>query len=562
MHEAHPKEGWRYAFLIVVLFAIAALATQETINYIAPRVADGEVKIVTLLLCTLTLGLMLISGAFAVWSIRFASEAESLRRLGSLVDGMNYIRDGVLAIDPVGRITGLNPTARELFNVAPNSTPHLQSICPTLSERDIEHLLNKSRPEEVECSYEAKAQPHTLRFRSQPTKGAILCIVSDVTKLTSTRSRQRHAAYLQLVGHIAQGVANDFNDLLCGISGHAALILRSTPDAKTRESVEAITGCANRGIHLAGRLIELSAHPKTLQMGSAPPAPHIEAAVDRLTADLPPTWSIFRNIDANMPSADLTGTQLEHITHSLGLLAVDLYDKAATLSVTLCLPQITEISHTPSGFSGFLIITPAPMDSIDLSTLQPKRAETIGLIESIIISMLQQTNGLLDCFVTPDGIPLYRIGLPHATSEEAEPQAHELPLGLEAYVANWHVLLSHDISKPSDLHSYLKECRMTVERVDGIVDTLARIERGEDLAVIALNGDALGAESEGLLKAILRLCPHAGLVIQQSKVPASHDLTTEAVFLTPDTQPTSWIRAMIDARSLARKRAMLSESAT
>jgi PAS domain-containing protein len=222
MQFASPKEeGWRYALLLVILIAIATIATHTAINYINPLVRPREQTVVTAILCALTFGLMLISASFAVWAMRFSAESESRRRLGQMVNAMTYIRDGVLLLDRNGSITGANPTARSLFDLSHSDLSTLAELFSDLSAHDRDLLLHSDHPEEVECFGGNILPGHTLRLRSQPSRGSILLLVSDVTRLTDGRARRRRAAYLQLMGHIAQGVANDFNNLLCGIEGHA-----------------------------------------------------------------------------------------------------------------------------------------------------------------------------------------------------------------------------------------------------------------------------------------------------------------------------------------------------
>jgi len=548
-----PKEGVRYAFLLILLFAIAALATKATIDYIVPLVGDKELHIITVVVCSLTLGLMLISGAFGVWAIRFSAEAESLRRLGRLVDAMTYIRDGVLALDRQGNITGQNPAARELLGE--RDAPTLSELCPGLADEDINLLVKSAHPEEVECSCGLQGQPHTLRFRSQPSKGVTLLLVSDVTKLADTRTRHRRAAYLQLVGHIAQGVANDFNDLLCGISGHASLIGRSISDSLTvRRSADAITDCANRGVQLAGRLLELSQPPQGERPGTTHPATGVDAAIDGLAADLPPGWNINRDVAANIPPTSLTITQVEHIVRSLGLLATEAYGKESQLSIELCLPSESGLWHTDDDAAGLIIVAPTNLDSINPDTLQTSATGTSGLLESVVTSMLQQAGGKLDSQSTPDGIPVYRVLLPHATADDLDDQGEDLPIGLEAYIAGWHVLICQETNASPQLQRYLKNATVTVENAASIVDALSRIESGTDLAAILINREMLGEESEGLLRAIIKLCPQAGLVVQDAQGTTEHHHTPDLVVVPTGTPPAHVLRAMIEARSLARAR--------
>ena len=551
--QALPKESTRYAFLLIVLFAIAALATKATIDYIGPLVGNWELRIITLVVCSLTLGLMLISGAFGVWAIRFSAEAESLRRLGRVVDAMTYIRDGVLALDRQGHITGQNPAACELLGKSGART--LSEICPGLTDEDIRLLVKGALPEEVECICGIEGKQHTLRFRSQPSKGVTLLLISDVTRLADNRTRHRRAASLQLVGHIAQGVANDFNSLLCGISGHASLIGRSISDTLTvRRSADAITQCANRGVQLAGRLLELSQPPQGERAGTSHPSTGVDAAIDGLAADLPPNWNINRDVATDIPPTRLTITQLEHIVRSLGLLATEAYGKESLLSVKLSRPSETGISHVTGDAAGVVIVAPTDLDTIDHPALKTQSTDASGLLESVVASMLQQAGGKLDSLSTPGGIPVYRVSLPHASADDIDAQSDKLPLGLEAYVSGWHVLICQTPAASQQLQQYLENAAVTVDSTGSIVDALSRIERGTDLAAILINRKILGQESEGLLRAIVKLCPQAGLVVQESQDKTEYVTTSDFVSLPAKVSPAQVLRAMIEARSLARAR--------
>ena len=549
-----PKEGTRYAFLLVLLFAIAALATKAIIDYIGPLVGIRELRTITIVVCALTMGLMLISGAYGLWAIRFSTEAESLRRLGSLVDAMDYIRDGVLAIDRQGHITGRNPAAREFFGDELNS---LSEICSGLTASDIDLLLKSTHPEEVESICRNGSEQHTLRFRSQPSKGVTLILVSDVTKLADNRMRHHRAAYLQLVGHIAQGVANDFNSLLCGISGHASLITRALTEPMTvQKSADAISDCANRGVQLAGRLLELSQPPHSERLGTAHPATGVDAAIDGLAADLPSRWSIDRKVATDIPPTNLTVTQLEHIIQSLGLQATETYGKEGVLTIQLSAPSEAGLCQTPQPSAGVVIVAPTDIASVPPDELHLRKPGSIRLLESVVASMLEQVDGTLECFTAPGGIPVYRVSLPHASADDIAEQSEDLPLGLEAYVAGWHVLVCKKEGPParSQLEHVLRECQVTAESTSSVVDALARIESGTDLGAIIIHGEILGPEPEGLLRAITKLCPQAGLVVLDDQENDTHPLASDVVFVPAKAHPVQAVRAMIEARSLARAR--------
>ncbi len=550
------KEDWRYAFLLVLLLAIASLATQALINYILPLLSSPRERIVvTLLVCTLSFGLMLISGAFGLWVIKFEATSASIRSLGNLVSSMSYIKDGIISLNKKGLTTGMNPAARKLLNVKGNRRYKLSELCPNLSNKEINLLYKSSNPEELESKLEFAGQAYSLRFRSQPSKDSRLILLNDVSKLSNTRTRRRHAAYLQLIGHISQGVANDFNNLLCGISGHASLITH-TPSDKTliEKSASAITDSANRGIQLAGHLLELSNSNNGAQSATIQPSTTVKLAIEGLASNLHSSWKIISDINSDVEPTNMTTSQIEQIIHGLGMLAADSYNKTRTITIQLMKPAATGLAHLNGDYSCIIIITPTRMSEIDHGSLRARDDDSVGTIESVVTSILKQSGGNLDCFISLSGIPLYRICLPHASTDQIRTQQETLPLGLEAYISNWHLLLCKDKNPYKKIKSYMDSCNVNVEYSNSIIDTLSRIEHGSDLNAIVINSETLGPEHEGLLRAIIKLCPQAGLVVINKTETTNQSGSTDVVFVPRTHSPAQIAQAMIEARTLARAR--------
>ena len=210
--------------------------------------------------------------------------------------------------------------------------------------------------------------------------------------------------------------------------------------------------------------------------------------------------------------------------------------------------------HHADDVAGIIIVAPTSLDAVDPDTLQTSERKATGLLESVVTSMLQQAGGKLDSQSTPNGIPVYRVLLPHATAEDLDDQGEDLPIGLEAYIAGWQVLVCQEANASPQLQRYLKSATVTVENAASIVDALSRIESGTDLAAILINREMLGEESEGLLRAIIKLCPQAGLVVQDAQEATEQHHTSDLVVVPTDAPPAQVLRAMIEARSLARAR--------
>ena len=90
------KEAWGYAVLLIVLCATASVAAWQTISFLHGRLSESQFNIAAAAVWLQTLGFMLIAGAFGLWAVQFAGEAESRRRIALLVTAMDYIRDGLI----------------------------------------------------------------------------------------------------------------------------------------------------------------------------------------------------------------------------------------------------------------------------------------------------------------------------------------------------------------------------------------------------------------------------------------------------------------------------------
>jgi len=546
------KESGRYALLLVVLLATAAVAVSATLNYIGDIVAPHEHLIIAAIIWALTMGFMLIAGAFGVWATHFAAEAESLRRLGSMVDAMDYISDGVVALDRQGRVTGLNPAAAAILGESVRGLP-LTHIAAPVSEPQMQTLLHTKSPVELETVLSLNGESKTLRIRSQPSDGILILLVSDVTTLVHQREQTRRTAFLQLVGHMAKGVANDFNDLLCGISGHAGLLMRQKlANTDVTASAGAIQDCANRGILLARQLMQLSgADTGATAAATAATARHISTGIDLLEAGLPPEWTIERDIDPEITPVNIPPIQIEHLVQSLGLATIDSTTSSPVLSIRLSKPDAAQHARLQAPVAAVLTISPAPLqDHHNLPAAQDMASA--GVIPSVISTLLQQSGGLLERYTGTDGRSFYQALLPEAdpatlTTESAD----ALVLGLAAYAVNWHILIDEDIEGADGCILYLNNAGIRTLHARGITHILGAIENEDRLDAMALRASVLGDDQRSLLKAIFKLTPKTGIVLQQAR--AGEAAAMPGVVYVPEpVTPDQLLHAMIEARSRIR----------
>ena len=540
------KESVRYALLLVVLLATAAIAVAVTLNYIEEIVPQREhLAVVTIAIWALTMGFMLIAGAFGLWAIHFTAETESLRRLGSLVDAMDYISDGVVALNRQGRATGMNPAALAIFG---ESARHavLTEFCPTLPGPMLHAFLHSDTPVETEIELADSNRTRTLRFRSQPSQGIVILLASDVTDLVRRREQTRRKAYIQLVGHMAKGVANDFNDLLCGISGHASLLARhNLRNLDIPASAAAIQECANRGMQLARQLIQLAEPNAGESIATLRTSLHINAGLDLLTASLPGDWTIDRIIGDDAPPVSIPPAQLENLVQSLGLLTADSAPSIRHLTVTLSRPVTGG-----SGTAAVLSFVTAVSTGTDERRV-PQDMETAGVIASVINTLILQSGGKMESYTSAGGAAEFRVFLPEADATALAAESPEnLTMGLEAYAANWHILMDSGIHGSEACADYFQRIGIHTRTAQDIVQLLGAIENNDRLDAIALGGNTLGDDMASLTKAIGRLAPQAGIVVQQRHLPANG--MAGVVYVPERVTPGQLLHAMIEARSSRR----------
>jgi PAS domain S-box-containing protein len=84
-------------------------------------------------------------------------------------------------------------------------------------------------------------------------------VIEDVTKYLDLQRQLQQAAKMEAVGHLAGGVAHDFNNILTVIQGHASLLAMSeTTPPETKESASEIAAAANRAASLTRQLLLFS----------------------------------------------------------------------------------------------------------------------------------------------------------------------------------------------------------------------------------------------------------------------------------------------------------------
>ena len=563
-----PRGLWRYAILILLLLVLAAIASYLTISsfedFLVAKVRKepmenlrDAVEIITIPFLSLIMGFLFLSGALGVWAIRSTSQIEGRRRVGRFVDAMDYLSDGLVAVDREGRITGSNPAARELAGCEVKKHADLRELFPCLSPRDAQQLVHPSIAQEVECVARETDGLRAFRFRSQPSEDMNLILVSDVTGQRAEEMRNRQIARLQLIGRIARGVAHDFNNILSAVSGYASLVERQKSiDKASMESLKAIIHESQRGAVLASQLQDLS---RTGVKGKPCDqlAEHVEKAAGLLRVGLAVDWEVVTDVQGEFSPVPVTDIQVEQILVNLGLLVADELPNPGFVHIRVRPPSGEPMFDVGDEFAAVVLLAAYGSKTEAGGEFHPEAQTTAteaGVIQSVVRSVLEEVGGRLDSLVAIGGRHSYRVCLPLLVSSDGRMSAMAgIPEELKSYLSTWKVLLAGaSWTGKGDFEQRLKDLGMDIHLAGDIVAALQHVEADRDLHAMIFEKKLLGDQADALLKAILKLRPSAGTVLlaeQPESVPESlkSDIVVESVGANPDTL----IQALIKARELA-----------
>lgn len=557
-----PKSAWRYAILIIILFAIVAVASMTIISYLQDQIteqtATETIKQLSIAIWALTMGCMFLAGALGLWAIRSTAEIEGRRRIGRFVDTMDYLNDGLLAIDANGYVRGSNPAARKLVPRAlpTDQTVTLREVFACLTEQDMQQLMNSLQTCEIEkeCVYSQGLR--TLRFRSQPSEGLMLILISDITAHHSREIRKRQIAQLQIVGRLAAGVAHDFNNILCAISGHATLLQRFGMNPENmKQSLTVIVEETQKGAVLSRQLLELSRSGAEARP-SEDLAGNVAEAAALLRIALSPEWTVKPVIQGSYSAVPLAQVQVEQVVLNLGLLVADAQSRPGTVTISLNRPGQGHLLDVGDQYAAVILIhgeSVLPTDSALPAQQVTSVADEGGVISSVVRTIVEEAHGRLDQLSSADGFCVYRVCLPHLDMRsDMEPAGRLAADQVIDLLSRWRVMLAGTGRELDTLETNLLSIGTRIDRRENVVAILANVKRNRELDVLVMEKSVLGSDAYSLFKALRELCPRLGIVVfGQNPRQARWPEELGVVCLPRISSPEHWLRPLIAARFAA-----------
>ncbi|HEX9563862.1 MAG TPA: response regulator [Gemmatimonadaceae bacterium] len=267
-------------------------------------------------------------------------------------------------------------------------------------------------------------------LRHRAVRGIVLN-ARDVSEARQLERQLEHSQKLEAIGHLAGGVAHDFNNMLTVIGGHVEFIRCATePDDPVASDLDVIQQAVTRGAGLTRQLLAFS-RKQVLQPRPLDPGGVLQNLVPMLTSLI--GEDILVAVKPSGPVGWIMADQgqLEQVIVNLAVNARDAMPRGGTM--TLALAEVTvdasgtwpadvlpgayvELSVVDSG-CGMDAATRSRVFEPFFTTKAPGKGTGLGL--STVYGIVKQSGGFIVCESEPELGTTFRVLLPSVE------QAHE-----------------------------------------------------------------------------------------------------------------------------------------
>jgi hypothetical protein len=252
----------------------------------------------------------------------------------------------------------------------------------------------------------------------------------------------------------------------------------------------------------------------------------------------------------------MTGLQIEQVVTNLGLIAADSLSSPGLLRISVSTPGHEPPFDVGREFAGVILIETIPVPEAAGKTVFELQdtAQEPGLLESVIRSLIEESEGGLDFLASSSGGDAYRVRLPAGDILEKTGNT-ELSEELKQYVKGWHILLASAGRARIARENRFSELEISVYSRKNLASALTAIEEAAELDAIVIDEQILGHEGRGLIKAMTKLRPNAGITVMTGSPDSQPaELSSQVAFVDDHAHPDQVIMAAIKARSMARGR--------
>ena len=350
--------------------------------------------------------------------------------------------DAIITIDRSSTIEAANPAAAELFGYSRAELigRPLTDLMPAgLRERHLAgfgRYLESGHRSRPWTGLEVSARHRTGREIAVEVSfgeyGAgderrFTGIVRDIGRRRELEAQLARAQKMEAIGHLAGGVAHDFNNMLTAISGYAELMRAdATLDADNREAAEGIQESAARAAALTSQLLAFSRRqqlePSIVTLNDV--VLRVQPLITRLLRE---DIRVVRQLEPDPWPVMVDPARMESVVMNLAVNARDAMPAGGTLTIETSNVHVDEsyalgrIEFVPGDYAVLSVTdtgTGIPADVLDhvfepFYTTKPV-GEGTGLGLATVHGTVNQSGGHVWAYSEPGHGTLFKVYLPRA----------------------------------------------------------------------------------------------------------------------------------------------------
>ena len=391
---------------------------------------------------------------------RFEESLKQLMHKHQLI--LDAAGEGIVGMDLEGKITFANPFAVKttgykieeiigqnlhqlLHYKKPDGTPYPYEEYP--SYETLKNGISKNIRDEVFFRKDGTSFP--VRYTSTPIieegiiKGAVVTF-RDITERKRLEEQYLQAQKMEAVGHLAGGVAHDFNNILTAIIGYGNLLqMKIKEDDPLRAYINQILLSSEKAANLTHGLLAFSRkqiiNPKPVNLNDI--VKNVEKLLLRLIGEDIELQTLLADKDL-IVMAD--SGQIEQVLMNFATNARDAMPEGGTLIISTEIVELDREYIITSGYGKpgkYALISVADTGKgIDEKTkgfiFEPffttkERERGTGLGLAVVYGIVKQHNGNIDVYSELDKGTTFRIYLPiiEEEVEETKPKVIITPIG-------------------------------------------------------------------------------------------------------------------------------------
>jgi len=343
----------------------------------------------------------------------------------------------------------------------------------------------------------------------------------DVTERKQLEEQLRQSQKLEAIGHLAGGVAHDFNNILTAIDGYASLLLADLDAADShRDDVAEISKGAARASALTRQLLAFSRRqvlrPQVINLNEI--VQDVTAMLQRLIGE---DITISTNLDPGLRLTSVDPGQVQQVLMNLVVNARDAMPAGGRLQITtrnVDLDEAYAATHSDAevGCYSCVIVTDTGtgMDAETKARIfEPffttKEEKGTGLGLSTVYGIVKQSGGSISVYSEPGQGTVFRVYLQSVTSPGAREQL--VSTRLEPANDTARILLVEDEASVRKLSArVLRRLGHAVTEAENGAAAIAAVKDGArfDLLVTDLVMPGInGAETAEQIKKLQPLLP-------------------------------------------------------